>query len=80
MRERDKKRGKIRFYYHGSHVTGTCGCGEDKVMVRLRFWTARLSAEFLAARAPCAHSLSVSAGYVSQYQKINIRCYDKSFF
>jgi hypothetical protein len=61
-------------------VTGTCGCGEDKVVVRLGFWTACISSEFLAARAPRAHSLRVSTDYVSQYKKMNIRCYDKSFF
>jgi hypothetical protein len=65
MRERDKKRGKIHFCYHGSHGTGTCGCGADKVVVGPGFWVARLSSEFLAAHAPRAHSLRVSAGYVS---------------
>jgi hypothetical protein len=35
----------------------TCGCGEDKLLVGLGFWAARLSSEFLVVRAPRAHSL-----------------------
>jgi hypothetical protein len=55
-RERKEER-KDSFCYHGSHGIGTRGCGEDKVVVGPGFWAARLSSEFLAARAPRAHSL-----------------------
>jgi hypothetical protein len=62
-RERDKKRGKIRFVITG--VTGP----ELVVVVGPGFWATRLSSEFWTARVPRAHSLRVSAGYVSRYQK-----------
>jgi hypothetical protein len=62
-------RGKIHFVITGVTGTGTCGCGDDKVVVGPGFWAARLSSKFSTARAPRAHSLIVSIGYVSRYQK-----------